>query len=173
MNIDQAAAVKVELTTTEWLQAMNVGCMRAAKARAGGLTQRWGGRPEWSDANHIMGATGEAVVAKHFGVFWLGTGEVGGPDVGGIQVRANRRPSDSLMLHESDANGAVFVAVTVVEGRGWLRGWIHGRDGKRREWWRDPTGQGRPAFFVPDDALFPMAGLCVVGGQIVTVEGGV
>jgi hypothetical protein len=36
-----------------------------------------------------------------------------------------------------------------------LRGWIWGREGKRDEWWTDPAC-GRPAFFVPQNALRPM-----------------
>jgi hypothetical protein len=45
------------------------------------------------------------------------------------------------------------VLVTGSRGDYVIRGWIYGAEGKQDMWWDDPTGKGRPAFFVPQHAL--------------------
>lgn len=104
----------------------------------------------------VEAAGAELALAKALGVHWTG---LDGPDkdvgdVAGAQVRHSRRPDASLILHERDADGDRFVLVTGALPEMTVRGWLHGRDGKRPEFWR--TNVPRPAYFVPASELRPM-----------------
>lgn len=107
----------------------------------------------------IEGAAAECAVAKWLGVYWdpvVDRSDKAEGDVAGLHVRWTRHPAGRLILHKSDPEGGVFVLVTSpAPMRYHLRGWILAADGWRGEWWEDP-GTGRPAFFVPVDALQPM-----------------
>lgn len=148
--------VTVELDGSEYLQAMLVGCMRAAQNRRRGRQQAYGATAANSEQCHITGAVGEACVAKFLNRYWLGVGTFRGPDVGGVQVRARSKASYQLILHKEDADDDIFVLVIACEGVGIVRGWIYGRDGKLDDHWADPAN-GRPAYFVPSEKLRPMS----------------
>jgi len=47
----------------------------------------------------------------------------------------------------------VFWLLCGTNGKYSIKGWILGAEGKRKEYWSDPTGKDRPAFFVPQSAL--------------------
>lgn len=151
-------AVTVELTGSEYIQAMMVGCMRMAQNRRDGRSHAHGASASEAEQMHIIGAVGEACVAKYLNTFWLGTGKFRGPDVGTIQVRSRSKAHYQLILHEGDADDDIFVSVFVSEGVGELRGWLRGFEGKQSRYWSDPAGS-RPAYFVPNDALHPMGSL--------------
>lgn len=111
----------------------------------------------------VYGAVVEFAVAQHFNLHWRGrVGVVRAIDVGGcIEAKSARRDGDCLLLHPESPDDLPFVlgvirTLPVVE----LRGWILARDGKLDKFWQDPIG-GRPAFFVPQAALQPMANLGV------------
>lgn len=106
---------------------------------------------------HIEGALGEMAFAKWRNRFWSGSlGDLRAADVGPVQIRTTVKHTNCLLLHKEDPDDAPFVLVTGAGPTFVLRGWIYGREGKRPEFWRDPVG-GRPAFFVPQRALRPMA----------------
>jgi len=114
-------------------------------------------------AKEFAGCLGEIALAQHLGVFWTGrVGNLDCADVGPFQVRAAQLSTGRLILHRDDADSDAFVAAqTVIEclPRVRLAGWITGADGKRPEYWQDPTSKGRHAFFVPGDQLLPMSTL--------------
>ena len=144
--------VKVTLNDTEYAQALNVGTMRQVENRKLGRQHAYGAKPEEAEEKHIIGAVGEAIVAKYFNVFWLGVGKFRGPDVGILQVRATDLEDGRLVINKKDDDDAIFILVYVVEGVGTIRGWLRGGDGKRDEY-REAHG-GRPAtHFVPLDRL--------------------
>ena len=104
---------------------------------------------------HIEGALGEAAMAKYLNRYWSGKGIMRGPDVDNFDVRTRSQHSYELILHERDPDDRFFWLVTGKNGKYQIHGGIFGKDGKQREYWKDPAG-GRPAYFVPQNKLtFP------------------
>ena len=147
--------VTVSLDGSEYLQAMIVGCMRASQNRAVGRKNAFGATADASEQLHITGAVGEACVAKLMNSYWLGVGKFRGPDVAALQVRTRSKSHYRLIIHKEDSDSDIFVSVYASEGVGVVRGWITGAEAKKTDYWEDPAG-GRPAFFVPNEALRPM-----------------
>lgn len=147
--------MRVTLNYSEMIQAGQIGVCRQAANVAKGLKDRYGASPEDGWSLHITGALGEVAVAKAYNLFWHGTlGQYGATDVGGlVEVRTCLKPSHSLILHPDDADERPFVLVHVAAPVCTILGWTLGKRGKDQRFWRDP-GTGRPAFFVPRDALF-------------------
>lgn len=152
-------AVPVNLAYWEVFQAAMVGVSRRIdNLRKRNVSEVYGqpAEPWWTDIN---GACGELAVARWLNVFWSGQlGNYRARDVGPLQVRTARRDTGRLVLHDRDADDHVFVLVTGEAPDYTLRGWIVAADGKVPEYWEDPS-TGRPAYFVPQDALRPMAEL--------------
>ena len=79
-------------------------------------------------------------------------------DVGTLQVRTaltRNRLFDCAPRHKDER---AFVLAVGTAPRFRIAGWMWGRDAKQQEFWKDPAG-GRPAFFVPQDRLAPIAEL--------------
>lgn len=155
--MDTTDVVKVALNGSEYLQAMNVGIMRSAQDRKLNRQHTYGAQREDAEALDIRGAVGEALVAKHLNVFWLGTGVFRGDDVGEFQVRASRHKPPFLRLHPKDDDTRAYISVYVCEGAGEIYGWIDGKDGKQERYWSDRWNNGRPAYWVPCADLRPMS----------------
>lgn len=109
-----------------------------------------------------IGVGCELVVAKYLQVYmpfslepddgadlWVGGSGIG---VRGTGDGHNRR----LFLHKEDKD-IPFVWVTTTKNEYldsyWIRGWLFADEGKRDEWWCDPTRDNRWAYFVPLDEL--------------------
>lgn len=150
------SAHPVELNSSEYLQAMLVGCMRACQDRRDRRQHTYQARPEDAEMFDIRGAVGEAIVAKYLGAYWLGVGTFGGDDVARYQVRATGWRDGTLRLHPKDADDRAYISVYVCEGRGQIHGWLWGHEGKQEQFWADPTGKNRPAYFVPAKFLHDM-----------------
>lgn len=158
----------VTLTNAEALIAWHVAAMRHASNIARGTPPKYGApRGAGGDGANVLGAKAEMAVAKALGLYWSGgvLGDYTAPDVGPYEVRACEDPQRRLIIHPADAEkkaGRPFISVLLDRETGLraeLRGWIYPTDAARPEWWQDPTGQGRHAYFVPIDALRPMADL--------------
>lgn len=153
MNEHPKLRAIVALTTTEWQHAAVVGVTRRIKARSSSREEVYGSPVAPWDAD-IEGACAECAVAKSLEVDWQAETEPDhAGDVGEIGVRHSKRADASLILHPGDPNEKVFVLVTGTDGNYRLRGWILACDGKQKQYWRDPSGKGRFAFFVPQSAL--------------------
>lgn len=148
--------VRIVLDESEYYMAMQAGCLRQLENRSIGRPHYWGAPTNRAEQFHITGSVGEACVAKHLGIYWLGKGTFGGSDVGDLQVRSTANPEGKLVLHKSDKDDSPYILVYVSEGVGVIKGWVYGSEGKRQEFWGDPTKKGRPAFFVPHEKLRPM-----------------
>ncbi len=61
------------------------------------------------------------------------------------------------MLHKTDKPAAEYVLVSGMFGDYAVRGWILGGDGMQEKYWSERGEAGRPAYFVPQSALQPMA----------------
>jgi hypothetical protein len=122
------------------------------------------------DALHLMSCRAEMAVAKYLDRFWSGAvGEYSAADIGpgrGIEVRGTELPHGKLIVHpDKDPDDSIFVLV-IASGRVFtLVGWMKGRVAKQQQWWSDPTGEGRPAFFVPQGLLWEMDDLPKAKGR--------
>lgn len=107
---------------------------------------------------HWLGTLGEIALGKHLDRYWTPL-ELGTVDVGGCEVRAIDVPTKRLRLHPKDNDASPFISALVERKKlpqVTLRGWLHARDGKLPQYWSDPTGKNRPAFFVDNAILRPM-----------------
>lgn len=151
-----SAATRVELTSSEYLQAMVVGCMRCCEDRKLGRRHAYGARRQDAELHDIVGAIGEAVVAKYLGAFWLGTGTFRGHDVATYQVRSTKYDPPFLCLHSKDDDDKAYICTHVCEGVGVIHGWMYGSEGKAERYFSDRWKNGRPAFWVPHTDLHPI-----------------
>lgn len=147
----------VKLTLEEGQEATRRGCQRRLRALRLGRQHRHGydGADNWTA--HIEAVGSEMAVAKLLGRYYVDTAD---PDYGGdvgarLQVRHTTLPNGRLIVHPSDPDDHFYVLVTGELPTYEVVGGLYARDCKREEWWTDP-GTGRPAFFVPRDALKPL-----------------
>lgn len=157
--------MKVTLTWAETAIAVRIGEARTIWNRSRGNDHRHGkaGGADWSA--DIEAACAEVAAAKGIGVYMPITttpAEDRGGDLGyGLHVRHSHRDDACLILHKDDQPAGLFVLVLGSMPTYRLVGFIEAEDGKRESWWKDPTGDGRPAFFVPQIALHSIAGLVI------------
>jgi hypothetical protein len=105
--------------------------------------------------NDVCGAAAELAVARWLHVHWGRTvNTFHEADVGeDIGVRHTIRHDGRLILRERDFPGHWYVLVTGTPPVMSLRGYIWGQHAQRPEFWCDPGGYGRGAWFIPQDAL--------------------
>lgn len=153
-RIEQPKHPIITLAPSEILMAAQVGLMRQVQNLKRRVKEKYGAHPSQDWQLNIEGALGEYALAKYLGLHWGGCGDYGSPDVGGIfDCRTSWRDDAALRLHEKDPDDRAFFLLTGVNGVYTVRGWMYARDGKKEEFWSDPTGKNRPAFFVPQHLL--------------------
>lgn len=156
----QTNIVEVTLTMPEVMLGAAVGTMRQVGNLKHGLRHRYGTDNADSWTKHIEGACAEMALAKYLGLFWSGNvNDHEAADVAGYQVRQTAYPNGRLMLHPDDKDGEIFVLATGTAPKFTLRGWLAAKDGKLTQYWCDPTGMNKPAFFVPQNLLHGMTTL--------------
>ena len=144
----------IHLTWAEVLLAATVGVMRSVQDKKEGRGNRFGcsEKEEWQVS--IDGAIAEMAFAKWSGKFWSGAiGNLKARDVGGFQVRSVRDDGRRLILHPTDDDDDIFVLMTGFDREWRVSGFIQARFGKNEDYWQDPTGRGRHAYFVPRGVL--------------------
>src|SRR5210317_1224489 len=144
----------VILTPWEMLLAAQAGVMRQVENCKLRRTPHYSAGSENDWQLHIEGCMGEFALAKFRGVHWTGKGKLRAPDVGDVDVRTSSKDYYKLILHDADPDDRVFWLLCGNNGQYSVKGWITGKDGKRMEYWKDPA-KGRPAYFVPHNALHP------------------
>jgi hypothetical protein len=88
----------------------------------------------------INSACAEQAGAKYFNVFWppkvgkLDHEDLWHPAVGWIGVRSTHHLKGKLRVLADDPDDRVYVLVTGVAPRFWVRGWAFGYEAKRPEW---------------------------------------
>jgi len=142
----------IELSPAEIQMAAFVGTQRTVQCLQKGINHRYGAKDTEAWQRSIEGAMGECALAKHLDHFWS-KGTPGATDVGPHDVRQTHDHSYSLIIHPTDDDNRRFYLVTGILGKYVVRGYLYGKDAKRQEWWRDPTGKNRFAYFVPQSAL--------------------
>jgi hypothetical protein len=100
---------------------------------------------------HIISAQAEFACALALDLPWSwNVGNLDSIDVGDmVEVRSIQKAHHKLILHPKDKDHLPCVQVLTMPPRFELTGWVWIGESKRKEFWRDPTGEGRPAFFVP------------------------
>lgn len=68
-----------------------------------------------------------------------------------IEVRWSK--SRDLVIRQKDKDDRFYYLVTGDPPDMKVEGWIKGEDGKQEWWLEDRGGRGKPAFFIPIDAL--------------------
>jgi len=161
----------VTLSESECAQAASIACARQISNRIRKIKDKYGMDPLKGWGEHIEGAGGEFSVAKYFGLFYNGSlGDFHAADVGRLQVRTTPLPTNRLTLHPDDKDNHPYILVTGLMPTYTLSGWLYGREGKKAEYWQDPSGKNRPAFYVPNTALHPIYELEEVIRKITTEE---
>jgi hypothetical protein len=145
----------VALTNDEYLAAMVSGCMRRMSGRANKRTHSNNRTSDGAEQIDILGAVGEACVAKYLDRFWLGPGVFRGADVHDLQVRATSYKTGHLILSDDDSPTAKYILVYASDGVGHIRGWCYGREGQQEMYKDNKSGRGEQ-YYVPVSALHPM-----------------
>jgi hypothetical protein len=141
--------------------AMEEGMRRQGVNEAKGLRGRNGGAWQGSKALdiHLLGAAGEVAVASYLGMkehlFKETEARRGSDDLPGMDVKTRSRHQYDLIVQKNENACKKFVLVTIESQKTFLHGWCYGRDAMKEEFWADPA-RGRPAYFVPKEALSPM-----------------
>lgn len=148
-----AEPIEVVLTSAEILSAAMAGVMRETENIKLGRQPAYGASTSSNWQKNIEGALGECALAKALNLYWPGKGGFREHDVHNMQVRSSERDDARLIIHKEDGDGDLFWLVTGKLGKYKVHGCISGEHAKREEWWSDPSGTGRPAYFVPREAL--------------------
>ena len=141
--------------------AMEEGMRRQRVNEARGLRGRnkgaWKGHKALDI--HLLGAAGEVAVASYLGMkeylFKETEARRGSDDLPGIDVKTRSRHQYDLIVQKNENACKKFVLVTIESQKTFLHGWCYGHEAMKEEFWADPA-RGRPAYFVPKEALSPM-----------------
>ena len=68
-------------------------------------------------------------------------------------MRTSAHPDACLIAHDSDPDDRVIYLLVGSDGEYLVAGWIRAEHAKKQEFYRDPTGKGRHAYFVPQHKL--------------------
>ena len=158
--------IKARLTKESMAIAGMVALFRQIENIEKNRKHAHGASNEYSWQMHIEGCMGEFITAKYLGIFWDGKlGDLSPGDIGKIEARTaggatgfekgnihDRR----LCIHKTDKDDSPFVHITGVNGYYQIHGWLYGKEGKKDEYWQDPTGQKRFAYYADNDKLRSM-----------------
>lgn len=149
--------IRVTLTFAEVFDGAVRGIRRYIQNIHEGMPDNYGADPEQGWAYHINGCLGEMVVAKWRDKFYTGNiGNRKADDVSTYQVRTGSKHHYKLLIYKKDANEKQFILVTGLPPHYDIVGWAWGHEGKKEEYWTDPTGDDRPNYFVPQEVLHDM-----------------
>ena len=134
--------VLVEFTDDELAELTDFGRQRRQYARSIGATSYYGRENEDDER---VGILGERAAARVVDSEWSPTiGILSAPDMKAeVETRARRVPGEGLdlplMQHDKRKINWPFVLTHVIEEghKVWVMGWIIGRDGMKRRYWRD------------------------------------
>jgi hypothetical protein len=75
-----------------------------------------------------------------------------------MDIKTRSKHSYDLIVQKNEDPRKKFVLVTIQDKITLIHGWCYGRDAMKEEFWADPA-RGRPAYFVPKEALAPIDSL--------------
>lgn len=144
--------------------AMEEGMRRQGVNEAKGLRGRNKGAAVGQKALdiHLLGAAGEMAVASHLGMKNHLYREIeakrGSDDLPGIDVKTRSKHQYDLIVQRNESPNKKFVLVTIENKTTLIHGWCYGHEAMQEQYWADPA-RGRPAYFVPKEALKPLSSL--------------
>lgn len=150
------------MTRDEWRYALDLGRRRELENNALRLQHAHNYRGDDGMAMHKAGALVEVATAKGLDIPYVETKRRDPDLLGDIQVRGADSHSKRLILHEpEDENGKgdpphhryIFTTRRGKSPDFYIQGWLFYGEGARREFWADPTGKNRPAYFVDSELL--------------------
>jgi hypothetical protein len=144
--------MKGQMDWTEVLIAALAGVARQIRHRSRGDQHKRNSDVVGGWERDIESACAEKFAAKMLGFYWH-DGLNGATDIGPHQVRHTAHLDGRLMLYPEDKDDEVFFLVVGRAPFFEIVGWNFGREGKRTEYWEDPTGKNRWAFFPPRKIL--------------------
>ena len=147
-------SIKITLNKNQLKVGARTGSFRHIESLEKGLKHKHG-KPEdknWED--HIEGACGEYAAALALREIYEPTvNTFKAPDLlSGYQVRTRSRHYYDLIVRKNDSDDEIFILVTGQAPNYVVRGWLHGCDAKKEEWFKD-YGNRPPAYFVPESEL--------------------
>jgi hypothetical protein len=148
----------VSLSWAEMLLGCFAGCMRQVQNMKDARHNAYGMPDKLSWGENIEGVLAEMALAKALNKYWCGKGEFGDVDIRpDIECRSTSGHDNRLILHKSDKDERKYYLITGQRGNYEVKGWCYGHDGKKTNFYDDPTGKNRPAYFVPQSELTPPA----------------
>lgn len=130
-----------------------------------GLKGRNGGPKQGEKAllAHKLGAAGELAVADLLGLreflYQETEAKRGSFDLPpNIDVKTRSRHWHDLICQFDESPDKILVLVTIQDKITAIHGWIKSKDAMKSQWRKDPA-KGRPAYFVPKEALQSMQDL--------------
>lgn len=147
----------VELNTIEMQKAVKIGGDRRI-FNLKNKTRDDSGKDQ-SNGWHcdIEGAMGECAFSVWSGIPWDGNfGDYQADDVGVGQIRTTKYWTGDLWFFKTDKPAKIYILVTGENGHYRLRGWLHGRDGMRDEYWTTKRADRPESYFVPQSKIHPM-----------------
>ena len=76
----------------------------------------------------------------------------GSDDLPGMDIKTRSKHSYDLIVQRSESPDKKFIIVTIQDQTTLIHGWCYGHEAIKEEYWADPA-RGRPAYFVPKEAL--------------------
>ena len=148
----------ITLTEIEAAKAGAVGLLRRYRSQLRGFGNKKGQDPEKAMRQDVHGAQGEKALANFLKVEFCEDMEVfKGPDVAGYQCRQTDFHKNMLLLRNDDSNDSVWVLVTGIFPRFWIRGWAFGHEVKEHGIEGDCGVDHRPTCWrLPTNKLHPM-----------------
>lgn len=105
---------------------------------------------------HLLGAAGEVAVASYLGMkehlFQESEARRGSDDLPGMDIKTRSRHHYDLIVQKRSDARKIFVLVTIENHETLIWGWCYGHEAMQEQYWADPA-RGRPAYFVPKEAL--------------------
>jgi hypothetical protein len=142
---------------------------RGARRRKGKHLYGWNPDPRRQAEIDATSAVAEFFVSVVTGRRWLSNGlEPDDPSEGdiegGLEVRHTDRLDGCLIIHPKDSDEHPFVLVVGEVRQMRIVGYLPGREGKKKRYWR-VRGVRCPAYFVPQQVLRPIGDLILRGGD--------
>lgn len=132
----------IKLTANEVCSAAHHALMRRVAKVNGERYQEHRVKPDkfpWD--NEIEAACAEIALAKHFGVFWSGLGELGAGDAGEWEARWTRwLDTGKLTIYPKDPDNRRYVLIDGVAPTMRLIGWLYAGEAKAQQWWIEDSG---------------------------------
>lgn len=156
--------IEFVFSAEERKQAMEEGQRRQTVNEAKGLRGR--NRGAWRGDKaleiHLLGAAGEMAVASHLGMkehlYKESEAKRGSDDLPGIDIKTRSKHCYDLIVQKNEDPRKKFVLVTIEKQKTLIHGWCYGEEAMQEQYWADPA-RGRPAYFVPKEALKPIESL--------------